>query len=225
MFEQGNAEQAVEYLERAFALTRDWEPSTRRPPTGRRPLAGFAAATLGLAHAATGRLASAISLAAAGATAADARQFGFVRLLEIQGRVLLAARRFDEAMSVATAALETARAQGERGHEAWALRLLGDIARQRQPGSVEPALGHFEGALALAGQLQMRPLRARCRLERAETLYHGGRREEARQSLGVAGDDFRAMEMSAWQRRAEELEEVLDTERNRVTFLRENARR
>ena len=29
VLEQGNAEQAVEYLERAFALTREWEPTTR----------------------------------------------------------------------------------------------------------------------------------------------------------------------------------------------------
>jgi DNA-binding SARP family transcriptional activator len=210
VLEQGNADQAVEYLERALALTREWEPATVEPHTLLRPLAGVAAATLGLACATTGQLASAISLAAAGVSATSSKQYWFARLLEIQGSVLLAAQRLDEAASVATAALETARARGERGHAACALRLLGEIARRRQPGAVEPAMDHFDRALALADQLEMRPLRAWCRLERAETLYHAGRRDEAGQSLGPAIDDFRAMEMKAWLRRAEALEEALN---------------
>jgi len=207
VLEQGNADQAVEYLERALALTRDWEPATPEPRTGRHPLADLTAATLALAHAATGQLASAISLAVAGAT--GSKQLGFVRLLQIQGSVLLAAQRFDEATSVAIVALETARGRGERAHEAWALGLLGAIARRRQPGSVEPAVGHFDGALALADQLDLRPLRARCRLERAEALYHAGRHDEIGQSLGLAIEDFRAMEMTAWLHRAKALEEAL----------------
>ena len=210
VLEQGNADQAVEYLERALALTREWEPATREPHTGLRPLADFAAATLGLAHATTGQLASAISLAAAGVSATSSRRFCFAQLLEIQGCVLLAAQRLDEAASVATTALETARARGERGHEACALRLLGEIARRRQPEAVEPAVDHFDNALALADQLEMRPLRAWCCLERAETLYHAGRRDEVGQSLGPAIDDFRAMEMKVGLRRAEALEEALN---------------
>ena len=209
VLEQGNADQAVEYLERALALTRDWEPATPEPRTGRHPLADLTAATLALAHAATGQLASAISLAVAGASATGSKQLGFVRLLQIQGSVLLAAQRFDEATSVAIVALETARGRGERAHEAWALGLLGAIARRRQPGSVEPAVGHFDGALALADQLDLRPLRARCRLERAEALYHAGRHDEIGQSLGLAIEDFRAMEMTAWLHRAKALEEAL----------------
>jgi DNA-binding SARP family transcriptional activator/tetratricopeptide (TPR) repeat protein len=209
VLEQGNADQAVEYLERALALTRDWEPAAPEPRTGRHPLADLTAATLALAHAATGQLASAISLAAAGVSATGSKQLGFVRLLQIQGSVLLAAQRFDEATSVAIVALETARGRGERAHEAWALGLLGAIARRRQPGSVEPAVGHFDGALALADQLDLRPLRARCRLERAEALYHAGRHDEIGQSLGLAIEDFHAMEMTAWLHRAKALEEAL----------------
>jgi tetratricopeptide (TPR) repeat protein len=128
--------------------------------------------------------------------------------------VLLAAKRLDEAASVATAALETARAHGEPGHEAWALRLRGDIARRQRPRAVEPALGHYERALALADRLQMRPLRARCLLERAEILSDAGHRHEAEQSLALAMDDFRAMEMKRWLGRAEALEEALNMERS-----------
>jgi tetratricopeptide (TPR) repeat protein len=170
VFEQGHAGQALEYLERAFALTRQWQPATSRPGTGSRPLANFAASALGLAHAATGRLASALDLSAAGVSAASTRPSCLARVLEMHGSVLLAAARWDEAASVAARALETARAHGEPGHEAWALRLLGDIARRWQPRAVEPALDYYERALALADRLQMRPLAVRCRLERAEVL-------------------------------------------------------
>jgi tetratricopeptide (TPR) repeat protein len=46
------------------------------------------------------------------------------------GEALLAAGRVDEALVAATRALDLARARGEQGHEAWALRLLGEIAAQ-----------------------------------------------------------------------------------------------
>jgi DNA-binding SARP family transcriptional activator/tetratricopeptide (TPR) repeat protein len=216
VLEQGNAEQAVDYLERAFALTREWESETRRPRAGLHSLADFATAALALAHVGTGQLASAIPLAAGVATA-KASQFCFVQLLESQGSVLVAAQRFDEAASVVTAALETARAHGEHGHEASALRLLGDITRRRQPGSIDQALAQVDEALALADRLQMQPLRAQCHLVRAEILSDGRRREEARRGLELAIDDFRSMEMKDWLRRAAGLEAALDTERHRGT--------
>ena len=210
MFEQGEAEHAIEYLERAFALTREWEPASRQLCTGPRPVADFAAAALGLAHAATGQLASAISLCA-GVGTATAKEFCFVRLLAIQGAALVAAQRFDEAASLMTAALETARAQGERGHEASALRWLGESARRRVTGAIDGALPYVDEALALADRLQMRPLRAQCRLDRAEILYDACRHDEAERTLELAIEDFRAMNMKSWLRRAAVLEAALDT--------------
>ena len=44
------------------------------------------------------------------------------------GEALFAAGRVDEARVAATRALDLARERGEQGHEAWALRLLGEIA-------------------------------------------------------------------------------------------------
>ena len=46
----------------------------------------------------------------------------------------------------------------ERGYQAYALRLLGDIAAQREPKIVELAEAHYRQALALAEELGMRPL-------------------------------------------------------------------
>ena len=50
----------------------------------------------------------------------------------------------------------------ERGHQAYALCLLGDIAGRIEPPDSEPAEAHYEHALALAEALGMRPLQAHC---------------------------------------------------------------
>ena len=58
----------------------------------------------------------------------------------------------------------------ERGHQAYALRLLGEIAARREPPEVEQAEAHYRQALALAEELGMRPLQAHCHLGLG-TLY------------------------------------------------------
>jgi hypothetical protein len=63
---------------------------------------------------------------------------------------------------VETAAL--ARAHQEQGNEAYALRLLGEIAAYRHLPEVEPAEGHYRQAIVLTGELGVRPLMAHCYL-------------------------------------------------------------
>src|SRR4029453_570434 len=82
---------------------------------------------------------------------------------------LLAGHR-EEVRASTTRAL--ARTQQERGHEAWALRLLGEMAAQCQPLGVEPAAAPYREALALADALGMRPLQAHSHLSLG-TLYGG----------------------------------------------------
>ena len=67
-------------------------------------------------------------------------------------------------------ALALARAHQERGHQAYALRLLGDIPARREPPEAEQAEAHYQQALALAEELGMRPLQAHCHLGLG-TLY------------------------------------------------------
>ncbi|HEY3068326.1 MAG TPA: adenylate/guanylate cyclase domain-containing protein [Methylomirabilota bacterium] len=57
-----------------------------------------------------------------------------------------------------------ARTHGERGHEAYALRLLGDATARSTPPDAAAALAHYREALALAEPLGMRPLVARLHL-------------------------------------------------------------
>ena len=72
------------------------------------------------------------------------------------------AGRLEEAHTLAERTLALARQHQERGHQAYALRLLGDIAARREPSEVEQAEAHYRQALALAEELGMRPLQAHC---------------------------------------------------------------
>ena len=86
----------------------------------------------------------------------------------------------------------------ERGHEAWALRLLGDIAARRNPLDVEPAEAHYRQALALAEELGMRPLQAHCHRGLGTLYVTTGQREQVGAELSTAIALYRAMDMTFW---------------------------
>jgi len=91
-----------------------------------------------------------------------------------------------------------ARAHQERGHEAYTLRLLGDIARHRDPPDSELAEAHYRQALALADELGMRPLQAHCHLGLGTLYAATGQREQARTELSTAIEMYQSMEMTFW---------------------------
>jgi len=99
--------------------------------------------------------------------------------------------------------LRLARAHQQRDHQAYALRLLGEIAAQREPPAVVEAAVHYQQALALAEELGLRPLQAHC--HRGLGLLHAqtGQREQARTALATAIALYRAMEMAFWLPQAE----------------------
>src|SRR5262249_46313540 len=111
--------------------------------------------------------------------------------------------------SFADRAFTLARARGQRGYEAWALRLLGEIAAH--PGSLKStaAEGHYRQALALADELGMRPLAARCHLALG-TLYGSiGKRQPAEEHITTANAMCRDMDLRIWLAQAEsELERL-----------------
>src|SRR6266545_4258063 len=78
------------------------------------------------------------------------------------GEAYLLAGRWDDAHTLAGRALERHRTSKERGHEAWGLRLLGEVYACHEPPVVEAAATHYRQALALAEELSMRPLQAHC---------------------------------------------------------------
>ena len=91
----------------------------------------------------------------------------------------------------------------ERGHQAYALRLLGDIAARREPPESEQAEAHYRQALALAEELGMRPLQAHCHRGLGTLYAKTGRREQARAELSAAIELYRAMDMTFWLPQAE----------------------
>src|SRR5207249_7198384 len=104
----------------------------------------------------------------------------------------------EEAQALAERTLALARERQECGNEAYALRLLGDIAAHRAPPDVDQAAAHYRQALALAEALGMRPLQAHCH-HGLGTLYATvGQWEQARTALTTALEMYRAMEMTCW---------------------------
>jgi tetratricopeptide (TPR) repeat protein len=116
------------------------------------------------------------------------------------GEAHLLAGRLEEAQALAEQALAHARAHQERGHQAYALRLLGDIAARREPQPPESALAeaYYRQALALADELGMRPLQAHCHVGLGTLYVKIDQREQACTELAAAIDLYRAMDMTFW---------------------------
>ena len=115
----------------------------------------------------------------------------------------LLAGRLDDAHSRAGQALEFARGHKGRGHEAYALRLLGEVAAQREPPDIDQATTHYRQALALAEELGMRPLQAHCHRGLGTLYLKLGQQETASAALSTAIDLYRAMDMTFWLPQAE----------------------
>jgi tetratricopeptide (TPR) repeat protein len=119
------------------------------------------------------------------------------------GEALLLVGRVDEASTLAGRLLELSRTQIGRGYQAHAYRLLGDVARYRNPPDVDQAGAHYRQALALAEELGMRPLQAHCHLGLGTLYAQTGQRQQAQGELSAAIDLYRGMAMTLWLPQAE----------------------
>jgi tetratricopeptide (TPR) repeat protein len=129
---------------------------------------------------------------------------GFQTLCSLPlGEAQLLAGRLEEAHSLAERAQALARDHQERGNQAYALRLLGDIATRREPPERDQAEDCYCQALTLAEELGMRPLQAHCHLGLGNFYLKGGRRDHGRGELSAAIALYRAMEMTFWLPEAE----------------------
>jgi tetratricopeptide (TPR) repeat protein len=124
---------------------------------------------------------------------------GFQALCSLPlGEAHLLAGRLEEARALAERTLALARTRQERTNEAYALRLLGDIAARREVPQPNQAGDCYHQALALANELGMRPLTAHCHLSLGNLYVEIGHRAEARAELSAAIDLYRAMDMTFW---------------------------
>ena len=124
-------------------------------------------------------------------------------LLAYLGEAHLLAGRLDDALAVARRALDLAHRQKERGNEAWALRLLGEIALHPNHPDLATAEAHFGAAMALASELGMRPLVAHCYLGLGKLHGRTGDRAKAGDNLSTGATMYREMDMRFWLEQAE----------------------
>jgi class 3 adenylate cyclase/tetratricopeptide (TPR) repeat protein len=107
------------------------------------------------------------------------------------------------ATEIGERALALARAHGERGHEAAALRLLGDLAAAQEPPMLTTATERYTAAVAIAEELGLRPLLARSHLGLGQIHRRGGQMPEAEEHLATAVVLFSDLGMRAWLDRTE----------------------
>jgi tetratricopeptide (TPR) repeat protein/transposase-like protein len=193
---KGTPEQAIPVVERGLDLCRSMHF---------RHLFPSAASCLGGLYALAGRSGEAIPLLdeAVEAAASIKRKDRCSIFLARLGEAHLEAGRPDRATESATRALELAREQRERGHEAYALRLLAEIASQAAIPEVEKAEAFYCQALALAGELGMRPLVAHCHLGLGKLYGRTGKRQQTLENLTTATTLYRDMDMRFWLAQAE----------------------
>jgi tetratricopeptide (TPR) repeat protein len=155
------------------------------------------AAALGVAYTLAGRVAAAVPLltqALAQTSATDMIASQACRLS--LGEALALAGRLEEAQALAEQALTLAHAHQAHSNQAYALRLLGDIAAQREPPESALAEAHYRDALARAEELGMRPLQAHCHRALGTLYAMTGQRELARAGLASAIELYKSMEMT-----------------------------
>jgi class 3 adenylate cyclase/tetratricopeptide (TPR) repeat protein len=186
---KGDFHRSIPVLERGCGLCQDWHIPTLFPTV---------ASALGLAYARSGRVTEALPLLEQAASQGR-RGHWFARLSE----AYLLAGRTEDALECAQRALGLSRDHKQRGYQAYALRLLGDVAMRCEPPDLDQAAGHYRQALALAEELAMRPLQAHCHLGLGTLYAKTGEREQARAALSAAIDLYRAMDMTFWLPQAE----------------------
>jgi tetratricopeptide (TPR) repeat protein len=119
------------------------------------------------------------------------------------GEAYLLADRAEDARVCADRAVKLARERGERGYEAWSLRLLGEVASHHSRPDVATAEAHYSASMALASELEMRPLVAHCHLGLGTLHRRTGKREQPREHLSTAITMYRELDMQFWLQKAE----------------------
>ena len=99
-------------------------------------------------------------------------------------------------------ALRLAGERGLRGNEAWALRLIGDVAAQFTTEASE-AHDYYHAALSIAEELNMRPLIAHCHLGFGKLYRRSGDDVKAQEHMTTATTMYREMGMTFWLEKAE----------------------
>jgi class 3 adenylate cyclase/tetratricopeptide (TPR) repeat protein len=193
---RGDFDSAVPLLERGLALCLEWNFLILSPIT---------TGLLGYGYALSGRVAEGLSLQEQAEAKGESLELLWPRALQDvhRGETHLLTSAVDDAHEYAERAVTFARERRQRGYEAWATRLQGDIASRRDQPDIEGATASYRDGIALARELGMQPLLAHCRLGLGTLSAKVGRREEACSELSAAIGLYRAMNMAFWLAKAQ----------------------
>jgi class 3 adenylate cyclase/tetratricopeptide (TPR) repeat protein len=193
---RGEFERALAVLERGL-LQGSSEPIDRPWP--------LIASTLGAAQTGLGRLDEALPLLEQAVERAIAMKLMANHPLRLArlGEAHLLVGQPETAFPIVAQAYDLAREHRERGHEAYVLRLLGEIWMRRETPDLDRADECYRKGLGLAEQLGMRPLQGQCHLGLSRLHRRRGQLEAAALEASSACELFSDMEMTFWLRQAE----------------------
>ena len=192
---RGEHARAIDVLEQALALIRDWNIPLWFPRV---------ASSLGVAYALGGRPAEGVPLVARAVERATTMRLtgGLSLLVGYHAEACLLAGRHDEAATLAARAVALAREHRERGYEAMAQRITGEAALARN--DVRAAEAALIESSAVAEALGMQPLLGHDDLGLGLAARRRGDDEESRRRLTAARTRYAELGMAAWVSRADE---------------------
>jgi class 3 adenylate cyclase/tetratricopeptide (TPR) repeat protein len=194
---RGELDEGIRVLEHALTLCREWNIDL---------LAPLVSGLLGFFYALEGRIAEGFSLMHEARR--DMEGMGLktrfhTLLVGHLGEACLRVGRVEDALGFAQSTLALARQRAERGSELYALRLLAELAAHPEPPDSVTGEANYRQALALANELEMRPLVAHCHLGLGKLYRRTGNRQQAQEHLTTATTMYREMDMRFWLEQAE----------------------
>ena len=176
---KGEIDQGVEALKKAVDLIETWSLTYLSPF-----IKGFYGHVLALA----GKVDDGIAVLEKAERLYEQIGLGLFRsLVGLQlGEAYLIAGRSQDALVKTKQALTLARKRGERGHEAYGLRILGDVMAISAAEESQDAMVNYQEARALAATLGMRPLIATIELRMGRFMERTSQKTKARQHINAA---------------------------------------
>jgi tetratricopeptide (TPR) repeat protein len=191
---KGDLDKAIPILEGALTTCRSSNIAVYIP---------FVSSRLGSAYANAGRVVQGLPFLEQGVEeSASAGRLAFLSLSTAwlsEGHLLLG--HLEKADVLAERALKIAKEHKEHAHEAWALKLLGDVAMGHKPPKTHDAEYYYRQAFALSLELGMRPLQAHCHFGLGKFHSAVGAAAQARTEMASAMALYGSMEMNLWQGR------------------------
>jgi class 3 adenylate cyclase/tetratricopeptide (TPR) repeat protein len=190
--DQGDSHRAIPVLKRGLELCQAWDIPTLLPQAMR---------ALGTAYTLSGQALEALPLLEQAAS--QGRRGGQALWFAHLSKGYLFAGRTEDALKCAQQALHLSQEYKQRGYQAYALCLLGDIASWCGLPQSAQVTAYYQQALALANELGMRPLQAHCQRGLGTLYSMTGRQEQARAALSTAIEMYQTLEMTFWLSQAE----------------------